>query len=128
MRREVISSEGAPGAIGPYSQAIRAGEMVFLSGQIPLDPGTGEMVGAGDVRAQTEQVMKNLAAVLAAANVGFADVVKATIFVTDLADFTTVNEVYGARFEGMTPPARATVQVAALPRGARVEIEMIAIG
>lgn len=128
MRREVISSGRAPGAIGPYSQGVRVGEMVFLSGQIPLDPVTGEMVGAGDVRAQTEQVMKNLQAVLEAAGVGFASVAKATIFVTDLADFAVVNEVYGARFEGMTPPARATVQVAALPRGAKVEIEMIAIG
>lgn len=128
MVREVISSGSAPSAIGPYSQAVRAGGMVFLSGQIPLDPVSGEMVGAGDVRAQTEQVMKNLAAVLEAAGVGFASVVKATIFVTDLADFATVNDVYGKRFEGIAPPARATVQVAALPRGAKVEIEMIAMG
>jgi 2-iminobutanoate/2-iminopropanoate deaminase len=126
--REVISSSWAPAAIGPYSQAIRAGGMVFLSGQVALDPASGEMVGVGDVRAQTEQVMKNLAAVLEAAGVGFASVVKATIFVTDLADFTTVNEAYARRFEGMAPPARATVQVAALPRGAKVEIEMIAMG
>lgn len=128
MKRDVVSSKHAPAAIGPYSQAIRCGQMVFLSGQIPLDPESGEMVGAGDVRAQTEQVMKNIEAVLEAAGLGFASVVKATIFVTDLADFTTVNEVYGRRFQGIAPPARATVQVAALPRGARVEIEMIAMG
>lgn len=127
MERTAISTDMAPRAIGPYSQAIRAGRMVFLSGQIPLDPATGEMVGGTDVRAQTERVMQNLEAVLAAASLSFAHVVKATIYLTDLADFAAVNEVYGARFAGLIPPARATVQVAALPRGARVEIEMIAV-
>ncbi len=125
--KEVIQSEGAPKAIGPYSQAVRAGEgFVFLSGQIPLDPATGELVG-GDVRAQAERVLENLGAVLRAGGLGFEHVVRTTIYLTDLADFAAVNEVYGRRFPA-APPARATVQVAALPRGARVEIDAIAIG
>jgi 2-iminobutanoate/2-iminopropanoate deaminase len=128
MSRTAVSTPGAPKAIGPYSQAVRHGQFVFLSGQIPLDPETGEMVGHGDVRAETEQVMRNIEAVLTAASLGFSNVVKTTIFVVDLGDFGVVNEVYGARFEGMAPPARSTVQVAALPRGARVEIETVAVG
>jgi 2-iminobutanoate/2-iminopropanoate deaminase len=124
MPREPITTDRAPRAIGPYSQAVRAGGFVFLSGQIPLDPATGEMVG-GDVRAEAEQVMKNLGAVLEAAGRSFADVVRATIYLVDLGDFAAVNEVYGARFAS-SPPARATVQVAALPRGARVEIDLVA--
>jgi len=120
----VVSTEKAPKAIGPYSQAIVSGELVFTSGQIPLDPGTQQMV-TGDIRAQTERVMENLAAVLAAAGSGFEKVVKATIFVADLNDFATVNEIYGKRFP-KDPPARSTVQVAALPKGARVEIDLIA--
>jgi 2-iminobutanoate/2-iminopropanoate deaminase len=128
MNREAISSDSAPKAIGPYSQAIRSGQMLFLSGQIPLDPATGEMVGAGDVRAQAERVMANIDAVLKAGSLSFANVVKTTIFLTDLADFSAVNEIYGARFAGLAPPARSTVQVAALPRGAKVEIEVIAVG
>lgn len=127
MERVIIRAADAPAAIGPYSQAVRCGAMVFLSGQIPLDPATGAMVGGGEVGAETEQVMKNLAAVLAAAGLGFDHVVKTTIFLADLGDFGTVNEIYGRRFEGITPPARATVQVAALPKAARVEIEMIAM-
>lgn len=123
--RTPISTERAPKAIGPYSQAIKHGDLVFLSGQIPLDPASGEMVGGDDVRAQTEQVMKNLEAVLAAAGTGFDKVIRSTIFLTNLGDFAVVNEVYGARF-GTAPPARATVQVAALPRGSKVEIDMIA--
>lgn len=126
MERHVIFTEGAPAAIGPYSQAIRFGGMVFLSGQIPLDPASGELVGGEDVRAQTEQVMTNLAGVLDAAGSSFAEALKTTIFLTDLRDFAAVNEVYAARFEGSSPPARSTIQVAALPRGAKVEIEMIA--
>ena len=126
MSRTIIATAEAPAAIGPYSQAVRAGDLVFLSGQIPLDPASGELVGGDDVAAQTERVMQNLEAVLGAAGARFADVVKSTIFLTDLGDFTVVNRVYGARFEGIEPPARATVQVAALPRGAKVEIEMIA--
>src|SRR5581483_5625610 len=118
--RVPIASDGAPRAIGPYSQAIAAGDLVFCSGQIALDPATGEMVGSGDVRAQTRRVMDNLAAVLAAAGASLADVVKTTIYLQDLADFALVNEVYGACFPS-APPARATVQVAGLPRGALVE-------
>jgi len=125
--RSVIATPDAPAAIGPYSQAIRAGQFVFLSGQIPLDPSSGNMVGGDDVEEQAIQVMKNLDAVLAAAGSSFAQVVKATIFLTDLGDFAVVNRVYGARFEGVEPPARATVQVAALPRGAKVEIELTAL-
>lgn len=127
MARDVIHSEKAPQAIGPYSQAIAStgGKTVFLSGQIPLDPETGELV-TGDVSAQTERVMKNLEAVLAAAGCTFTNVVRCGIFLTDLADFGKVNEVYG-RYFPLNPPARATVQVAALPRGAKVEIDCIAV-
>ena len=124
MANQVISTDKAPKAIGPYSQAITSGDLVFTSGQIPLDPATQQMI-TGDVRAQTERVMENLAAVLEAAGTDFAHVVKATIFLADLADFATVNEVYGKRFP-TNPPARSTVQVAALPKGARVEIDLIA--
>jgi 2-iminobutanoate/2-iminopropanoate deaminase len=123
--RNPIATPDAPAAIGPYSQAIRSGDLLFLSGQIPLDPKTGEMI-EGDVRAQAERVMENLAAVLAAGGASFGRVLKTTIFLTDLGDFKTVNEVYAKRFEGVAPPARSTVQVAALPRGAKVEIELIA--
>ncbi|HEY8427952.1 MAG TPA: Rid family detoxifying hydrolase [Sandaracinaceae bacterium] len=126
MERKAISTSDAPAAIGPYSQAVRYGDLVFLSGQIPLDPKTGELVGGDDAGAQAEQVMNNLAAVLAAAGTSFAKVLKTTIFLTDLRDFAAVNAVYAKRFAGAPPPARATVQVAALPRGAKVEIEMIA--
>jgi 2-iminobutanoate/2-iminopropanoate deaminase len=124
---KTVSSASAPRAIGPYSQAVetRAGRTLWLSGQIPLDPATGELV-QGDVAAQTERVMENLAAVLAAAGAGFAQVVRCTIYLADLADFAKVNEVYGRRFP-KDPPARATVQVAALPRGARVEIDAVAV-
>jgi 2-iminobutanoate/2-iminopropanoate deaminase len=120
----VVSTPKAPKAIGPYSQAIVAGDFVFTSGQIPLDPETQALV-TGDIRAQTERVMENLSAVLSAAGTGFDKVVKATIFVVDLNDFATVNEIYGKRFP-QNPPARSTVQVAALPKGARVEIELVA--
>ncbi len=111
MPRQTISSPDAPKAIGPYAQAVSVtatGRLIFCSGQIPLDPVTGELVGAGDVRAQTERVMLNLAAVLAAAGASFANVAKTTIFLTDLQDFAVVNEVYG-RHVGANPPARATV-------------------
>jgi 2-iminobutanoate/2-iminopropanoate deaminase len=123
--KDEISTKEAPAAIGPYSQAVRAGALVFLSGQVALDPATGQLV-AGDVVAQTEQIMKNLAAVLAAAGSGFADVVRTTIYLVDMADFARVNEAYG-RFFQPPYPARATVQVSALPRGARVEIDAIAL-
>ena len=127
MARKVIHSDGAPKAIGPYSQAIQvdAGKMTFLSGQIPLDPKTGQVV-EGDVVAQTERVMKNLEAVLNAAGLDFSHVVRCGIFLTDLNDFAKVNEVYGRSFTA-NPPARATVQVAGLPRGVKVEIEAVAV-
>lgn len=127
MSRQIVSTAGAPKAIGPYSQAISVspGRLLFCSGQIPLDPATGEMVGAGDVRAQTERVLENLGAVLTAGGASFGSVVKTTIFLLDLQDFGTVNEIY-ARYFPQSPPARATVQAAGLPRGALVEIEAIA--
>ena len=124
MNKTVVQTPAAPAAIGPYSQAIVSGDLVFTSGQIPLDPATGQLVG-GDIKALTERVMDNLAAVLGAAGCGFGDVVKTTIFLADLGDFAAVNETYGKRFIA-EPPARSTVQVAALPKGARVEIEAIA--
>lgn len=121
-----VSTPAAPAAIGPYSQAIRSGDLVFLSGQIPLDPKTGEMV-TGDMETLTNRVLDNLAAVLEAAGCSFADVVRTTIYLVDFADFGVVNATYAKRFaEGHPFPARATVQAAALPKGARVEIDMIA--
>ena len=124
MAKTVVSTEGAPGAIGPYSQAIHSGDLLFLSGQIPLDPATGQLV-QGSIEDETRQVMRNLEAVLAAAGASFAHVVRTTIYLTNLGDFAAVNQVYGTHFPS-APPARATVQVAALPRGARVEIDAIA--
>jgi 2-iminobutanoate/2-iminopropanoate deaminase len=124
MPKSAIVSPRAPAAIGPYSQAIRSGPLLFLSGQIPLDPASGELVGGG-IEEQTEQVMQNLAAVLEAAGSGFEQVVKTTIYLADLGDFAAVNGVYGRYFPGV-PPARATIGVSALPRGARVEIDAIA--
>lgn len=124
-----IATKDAPAAIGPYSQAVEApvgvGSLVFLSGQIPLDPATGELVKS-TIAVETNRVLDNLAAVLAASGCTFANVVRTTIFLTDLGDFAAVNEAYGKRFSG-TFPARATVQVAALPKGARVEIDAIAV-
>jgi 2-iminobutanoate/2-iminopropanoate deaminase len=125
MANKVIATDNAPMAIGPYSQAIVAGDLVFTSGQIPLDPAT-QLLVQGDVRVQAERVMQNLQGVLEAAGCSFAQVVKTTIFLADLKDFSAVNEVYGTHFPG-SPPARSTVQVAALPKGARIEIEMIAL-
>ena len=123
--RASVSSPDAPQAIGPYSQAIRAGQFLFLSGQIPLDPATGEVV-AGDVRAQTRRVLDNISGVLSAAGVSMDAVVKTTVFLVDLADFTAMNEVYATAFEAPAP-ARSTVQVSRLPRDVRVEIEAIAL-
>jgi reactive intermediate/imine deaminase len=123
--KESVTSPSAPAAIGPYSQAIRAGSLVFLSGQIPLDHATGALV-QGDIAAQTTRVMENLRAVLTAAGCTLSDVVRTTIYLVDLAHFATVNETYGRFFEAPFP-ARATVQVAALPRGAQVEIDAIAV-
>jgi 2-iminobutanoate/2-iminopropanoate deaminase len=125
MSKETISTDRAPAAIGPYSQAVRANGFVFLSGQIPLDPATGQMVD-GDIEAQTRRVMQNLEAVLGAAGTSFEKVVRSTIYLVDLGDFAKVNAIYGERFPN-APPARATVQVAALPRGCKVEIDLIAI-
>jgi len=124
MANAIVSTEKAPKAIGPYSQAVIAGDLIFTSGQIPLDPATQQMV-TGDIRVQTERVMESLAAILESAGAKFENVIKATIFLADLGDFAGVNEIYGRRFP-KSPPARSTVQVAALPKGARVEIEMIA--
>ena len=123
--KDIVATDLAPGAIGPYSQAVRAGDLVFASGQIPIDPATGEFV-AGGVAEQTEQVLRNLTAVFEAAGVGMNQVVKTTVFLADMDDFTAMNEVYG-RFFSAEPPARATVQAARLPRDARVEIEAIAV-
>lgn len=123
--KEIVTTENAPGAIGPYSQAIKVNGLVFCSGQIPIDPGTGEFV-AGGVSEQTEQVLKNLSAVLEAAGTSIENVIKTTVFLADMNDFAAMNEVYGRFFE-KNKPARATVQAARLPRDARVEIECIAI-
>ncbi|HJP95648.1 MAG TPA: RidA family protein [Pyrinomonadaceae bacterium] len=123
--RQQIQTKNAPAAIGPYSQAIKAGGLVFVSGQIPIDPQTGEFV-AGGITEQTEQVLKNLAAVLEAAGSGLDRVVKTTVFLADMKEFSGMNEVY-ARFFQSPPPARATVAAAGLPRDARVEIEAIAL-
>ena len=123
--KEIISTDNAPSAIGPYSQAVKTGNMVFVSGQIPIDPATGEFVSS-DVAEQTEQVLKNLTAVLEAAGSGLNNVVKTTVFLADMNDFAAMNDVYG-EFFNENKPARATVQAARLPRDARVEIECIAI-
>lgn len=123
--KRIIVTKDAPQAIGPYSQAVAASGFIFVSGQIPLEPQTGEMI-SGDMREQTEQVMRNLEAVLQAAGTSLDLVVKTTVFLADMNDFAAMNEVYGRYFE-VEPPARATVQAARLPRDARVEIEAIAV-
>jgi 2-iminobutanoate/2-iminopropanoate deaminase len=123
--REAIAAAGAPAAIGPYSPAIRAGNLLFISGQIPIDPTTGEIVH-GDIGAQTDQVMRNIEALLAAAGAGFEHVVRSTVFLVDLNEFAAVNATYG-KYVGSPPPARATVQVSRLPRDVRVEIDAIAV-
>ena len=125
MNRDVIHTDSAPKAIGPYSQAIRVGDFVFAAGQIALDPATGELAGA-TIEEQTRRALTNLMAVLEAAGSGMGKVVKTTVFLANLADFAKMNAVYGEFFPG-NPPARTTVQVAALPRGALVEIECVAI-
>ena len=123
--REAISAPDAPAAIGPYSPAIRAGNLLFISGQVPIDPQTGTIVGA-DIAAQTKQVMRNLAALLTAAGAGFEHVVRTTVFLTDMNEFAAMNAVYG-KFVADPPPARATVQVARLPKDVKVEIDLIAV-
>jgi 2-iminobutanoate/2-iminopropanoate deaminase len=125
MGKRVIQTAMAPKAIGPYSQAIRAGSFLFLSGQIPLDPKTGELV-KGDIRQQTKQVLENLKGVLESEKLEMEDVVKVTIFLKDIGNFNQVNEVYATYFPS-SPPARSTVQVAKLPRDAEIEIEAIAL-
>lgn len=129
VQREVIRTADAPQAIGPYSQAIavRGGRTVYTSGQIPLDPATMQIVGEGDIVAQTERVLDNLQGLLAAAGVGFEHVVRTGIFLADMGHFGQVNDLYARRFKA-DPPARSTVQVAYLPRGVLVEIDMIAVG
>lgn len=125
-QKTVISTKNAPAAIGPYSQAIAAsGTLVFVSGQIPLDPQSGELAG-GDIATQTRQVLKNLEAVLAAAGASISDVVKTTVFLQDMNDFAQMNEIYGETFSE-NPPARAAVEVARLPKDVKVEIEAIAV-
>lgn len=125
MSRSVVATPAAPGAVGPYAQAIVTDTMVFCSGQVPLDPGTGKLVD-GDIGAMTRQVLANLQAVLEAAGSSLDQVVKTTVFLTDLGDFAAMNAAYSEVFTS-DPPARSTVQVAALPLGARVEIEAIAL-
>ena len=122
--RQAVASDGAPKAIGPYSQAIRAGSLLFVSGQIPLDPSTGAMVD-GDIATQTHRVFANLRAILEAANATFDNVVRTTVYLADMNDFAVVNEIYGTYFSSPAP-ARATVQAARLPKDARVEIDLIA--
>jgi 2-iminobutanoate/2-iminopropanoate deaminase len=128
MSRDVIQTPQAPAPVGPYNQAIRAsGVMVFCSGQIALDPATGQIVGDGDVAKETEQVMQNLEAVLKAAGATWADVVKTTVFLADMNDFATVNGIYALYFNEATAPARACVQVAKLPKNVLVEVDCIAV-
>jgi 2-iminobutanoate/2-iminopropanoate deaminase len=122
--KKIISTSEAPAAIGPYSQAVRSGNFQFCSGQIPLDPKSGEIV-SGDIATQTRRVLDNIGALLKAEGLAFENIVKTTIFLTDLADFQVVNEIYGSYFK-QQPPARSTVQVSALPKGAYLEIEVIA--
>jgi 2-iminobutanoate/2-iminopropanoate deaminase len=124
LSKQVISTANAPAAIGPYSQAVRAGNLIFVSGQIPIDAGTGQLV-RGDIGTQTQQVLENLAAILEAAGSSLAKVVKTTVYLRDLGEFSRMNEVYG-KFFGEKPPARATVQAARLPRDAAIEIDLVA--
>lgn len=126
MPNKRIETEEAPAAIGPYSQAVSAGGWIFCSGQIPLDPDTGSLVGDGDIEAETRQVLKNLDAVLTGAGATRQAVVKATVYLADMNEFSKMNQIYGEYFEGHQPPARACVQAAALPRGVRVEIDFTA--
>ena len=127
MPHQIIFSDQAPAPIGPYSQAIKAGNTVYVSGQIPLNA-DGHLVGEGDVTAQTHLVLQNLTAVLAAAGLALTDVVKCSIFVKDLGNFATINQIYGTYFDEATAPARETVEVSRLPRDVEVEISCIAVG
>ena len=125
MEKEIVTTDQAPAAIGPYSQAVKVGEMLFVSGQIPIDPATGDIV-QGDIKAQTRQVLKNLNAVLAAAGSSLEKTVKTTVYITNMDEFSQVNEVYCEFFKDQ-PPARACVEVSRLPKGVAVEIDAIAI-
>ena len=125
MKRQIVQTDNAPGAVGPYSQGTRTDQMVFTAGQLPLDPATGKMV-AGDIQDQTRQSLKNLQAVLEAAGAGLDSVMKTTVFLQDMGEFKLMNEIY-AEFFPDNPPARSAVEVAALPLGARVEIEAIGL-
>ena len=125
MRKKVIQTEKAPKAIGPYSQAIQAGNLLFLSGQIPIAPKTGELT-EGDIRQQTQQVLENIKGLLESQGLGMEDVIKVTIFLKDIGSFNQVNEVYATYFSS-SPPARSTIEVAKLPRNAEIEIEAIAL-
>jgi 2-iminobutanoate/2-iminopropanoate deaminase len=128
MNKQVINTDLAPAPVGPYNQAISAsGQMLFVSGQIPLNPSTGELVGAGDVTEQTQQVMTNLKAILTAAGITCENVVKTTVFLADMNDFATMNSVYSQYFDEATAPARACVQVSRLPKDVLVEIDCIAV-
>jgi 2-iminobutanoate/2-iminopropanoate deaminase len=124
MEKKIIRTDNAPAPIGPYNQAVQFGNMLFISGQIPLDPKTGNLV-QGDIKTETTQVMKNLEAILTEAGMTFANVLKTTIFLMDMGQFAQVNEVYGGYFNNETAPARETVQVSGLPKGVNVEISMI---
>ena len=126
MTNKRIETDRAPAAIGPYSQAVAVGDWLYCSGQLALDAKSAKLVGGGDIEAETRQVLHNLGAVLERAGASRGDVVKATVYMTDLDEFSKMNQVYATFFEGLVPPARATVQVAALPKGARVEIDFIA--
>ena len=126
MVKKRIETNRAPAAIGPYCQAVVVGEWVYCSGQLALDPDEAQMLGDGDIAAETRRVLKNLEAVLEEAGASRGDVVKATVYLTDMDEFSKMNQVYAAFFEGVVPPARATVQVAALPKGAKVEIDFTA--
>ncbi|MBD2604581.1 RidA family protein [Scytonema hofmannii FACHB-248] len=128
MSKRVIRTSDAPAPVGPYNQAIAvSGDLVFLAGQIPLDAGSGEIVGVGDVTRQTQQVMANLGAILKASGAGFDDVVKTTVFLADMNDFAAMNAVYGSFFDEAIAPARACVQVSRLPKDVLVEIDCIAV-
>jgi 2-iminobutanoate/2-iminopropanoate deaminase len=125
MKRKIVHTDDAPAAVGPYSQAVKIGKLVYTAGQIPLDPATGKMV-EGDVQAQTDRALQNLQAVLEAASSSLSNVVKTTVFLQNMGDFAAMNEVYGRYFDEK-PPARSAVEVAALPLGAQVEIEAVAL-
>jgi 2-iminobutanoate/2-iminopropanoate deaminase len=127
MERKIITTDNAPAPVGPYNQAVAAtGQMLFVAGQIPLDPASGELVGLGDAATQTEQVIANLGAILTAAGATFDNVVKTTVFLKDMNDFAAVNQVYAKYFDGNSAPARACVEVARLPKDVAVEIDCIA--